>query len=76
MNPPMIRIWRFYEAPEEYRAGFSNDDVDWLAHVPAELLLGGITWLENSTGAGGFGPCSVENMMQGDGSMVYVGYHS
>lgn len=38
MSVPPILVWRFYDAPEEYRAlsGHGGDE-DWLAFVPDEI---------------------------------------
>lgn len=39
---PPIKVWHFYDAPEEYRAlsGHGGDE-DWLAFVPDEV---GLDW--------------------------------
>lgn len=71
-----IRVWRFHEAPEEFRNAFSiQDDVDWLAFVPASYRNdydgGKPSWIEFGT----FGPCEVEERVLDSGT-IYAGYHA
>lgn len=69
----MIRVWRFYEAPEELQNLSRNGgDEDWLALVPASMERGYIPWLQQ----GPFGVCDVAEYSLPDGSVVYIGCHS
>ncbi len=71
MNP--IRVWRFEDAPEEFRRlSRCGGDEDWVAHVPAYLVESWIPWLEGS----GFGVCAVEAHRLADGSEVHIGAHA
>jgi len=70
-----IQIWRFEDAPEEYRKHFSEDDADWLAFVPNYLLKKEgdyIPFLEEGTS---FGCCRVEEVKIKEGKIL-VGYHA
>lgn len=70
MNKPCIRVWTYEDAPSEFR--ILHDDVDWIAHVPAELKHRYIGWL-NSTE---FGCCGVFDYELEDGSILKIATHS
>ena len=46
---PAIKVWQFYDAPEEYRKHFNSDDADWLALVPKEYRDEYIGWLDGGS---------------------------
>ena len=69
----MIRVWRFRDAPEEFRKlSKHGGDEDWLAHVPAEMAEDYIGWMET----GSFGACDVSEHKLDDGSVVRIGAHA
>lgn len=69
----MIRVWRFRDAPQEYRylSGHGGDE-DWVAFIPEEISGGWIGWAETGTP---FGCCDVEEHIV-DGGVVRIGAHS
>lgn len=71
----MIRVWRWEDAPEEFRAlsGHGGDE-DWIAHVPASLAGEWIDWLDDSGTP--FGCCDVSTHPLPDGSVVRIGAHA
>ena len=69
---PVIQVWQFDDAPDEYKNLFSCDDADWLALVPVEFKDAYIGWLECSE----FGCCKIRQEVLQDGSTIRVGYHS
>jgi hypothetical protein len=72
-DPMMIRVWRFDDAPEEFRelSGHGGDE-DWLAVVPGPLADEYIGWLDH----GPFGCCDISRHPLSDGSIVYIGAHA
>lgn len=69
---PVIAVWRFHEAPEQYQHLSTNGgDEDWLALVPFEMREAYIPWLEY----GPFGVCSIDRYEHADG-IVYIGSHA
>ncbi len=80
MSP--ISVWRFEHAPPELRdLSLHGGDEDWLAVVPAEMLITidgekhmpWIPWLESH---GPFGCAGVTEHEGPDGSRVYIGAHA
>ena len=69
---PAIKVWQFYDAPEEYRKHFNSDDADWLALIPKEYKDEYIGWLDG----GSFGCFYVERLLLECGDYLKVGYHS
>lgn len=73
-NPGGITVWRFADAPAEWRAlSPHGGDEDWLALVPAVLGGSWIPWLEDG---GPFGRCEVSIHLLSDGSRIYIGAHA
>lgn len=69
-----IQIWRFKEAPEEFRTlSDHGGDEDWLALIPPHLADEWIPWLEENTS---FGCFRVSKHKLPDGSVVKIGAHS
>jgi hypothetical protein len=70
-----IKVWRFNEAPAEYRELSCNGgDEDWVALVPAGFTYPEhVIWLEPGSA---FGCCDVERHAMPDGSFVYIGCHA
>jgi len=68
----MIKVWKFKDAPVEYRDLFEGSDADWLAFVPDSLCDEWINWLESGSA---FGCCDVVSQNV-EGGQVRVGYHS
>jgi hypothetical protein len=74
MNRQPISVWRFYDAPEEYRKLSDNGgDEDWLALVPPGYEDEYIGWLDSGRG---FGACEVSMHKLENGYTVYIGAHS
>ena len=72
MNELTIRVWRFYDAPEELRAlSQHGGDEDWLAVVPPALCCAWLPWLEGRQ----FGE-DVSTHALADGSRVYIAAHA
>jgi hypothetical protein len=77
----MIRIWYFYEAPEEFQklSGHGGDE-DYLMHVSADYQVSYLPELiaanDNSEIARVFGICDVSKHELKDGSTVYIGTHA
>jgi hypothetical protein len=71
VEPEPIRVWRFQDAPEEYRAlSQHGGDEDWIAYVPAYLANSYIPWLES----GSFGVCDIsEHKLRSIGDTIYIG---
>lgn len=76
MAESFVRIWKYSEAPEEFKTlslvkGMSvhGGKEDWLTHVPAQLV-GFIPWLEAKHGD------IVARHPLPDGSVVYIRAHS
>jgi len=69
----LIKIWRFWDAPEEYRK-LSNHggDEDWVAFVPDSLKDEYIGFLEEGTS---FGCCSVSEHSI-PGGTILIGAHA
>lgn len=70
-----IWVWRFEDAPEEYRKMSNNGgDEDWLAVVPPSFLKElWIPWLQEGSP---FGVCDVQIYTLETGHQVYIGSHS
>jgi hypothetical protein len=69
-----IRVWRFEDAPEEYRAlSEHGGDEDWVALVPAGLADEYLGWLEKGSA---FGYYDVQIARLPDGSEVRIGAHA
>jgi len=68
-----IRIWRFYDAPQEYQ-GLSTyyGDEDWVAFVPDSLKDEYIGFLEEGSS---FGCCSVSEHSI-PGGTILIGAHA
>lgn len=66
-----IKVWKFSDAPEEYRKHFYEDDADWLAVVPKKYACRRISWLDGEQ----FGCCHTEEIIKGN-EVVKVGYHA
>ena len=68
----MIRVWPFYEAPEELQAlSEHGGDEDWLALVPVSFGDTWLPWLEGRQ----FGKDVTEHLRP-DGSRVFISAHS
>lgn len=67
-----IRVWRFCEAPGEYRRlSDHGGDEDWVALVPHAMAGQYINWLE----FGPFGVCETSEHVHPDG-VVFIGAHA
>lgn len=74
--PRMIKVWRFEDAPEEYRKLSENGgDEDWLALIPAEMSNEYIGWCDPVIGTD-FGCCDISDYKLPDGSLVRIGSHA
>ena len=70
----MIRVWRFHDAPQEWRdLSEHGGDEDWLAHVPRILVHDYMPWMNEQSG---FGCCEVSEHFLPDGSLVRIGAHA
>jgi len=69
-----ILVWRFEDAPPEYKVfSVNGGDQDWLARVPAHMQgQEDIGWLESPA----FGAYDVEKFVLPDGGVLYIGSHS
>ena len=68
----MIRVWPFYEAPEELQAlSEHGGDEDWLALVPPTLISEWLPWLEGRN----FGNDVTFHQLP-DGSRVFISAHA
>lgn len=73
MSNPIL-VYRFDDAPEEYRKMSEHGgDEDWLAIVPASLADDDIWWAETGTP---FGCCHVSQDRLADGRRVLIGAHA
>lgn len=71
---PMISVWRWQDAPQEYRdLSPHGGDEDWVAHIPVELVEIWIPWMDGGTE---FGCCEVSTHDMPDGSQIRIGAHS
>lgn len=72
----MIRVWSFYDAPQEFRdLSPHGGDEDWLAFIPAAVLLADgdyIPWMESG---GSFGCCDVSRHAV-PGGQIRIGAHA
>lgn len=69
-----IRVWPFYDAPEEYQKLTPHGgDEDWLAVIPASYKGPRPMWMDDGTA---FGCCDVSEHALPDGSRVFIGAHS
>ena len=76
MSDRTIRVWRWDDAPQEYRELSPHcGDEDWVALIPAALNVNGhyVPWCEDGTA---FGRCHVSEHDLPDGSQVRIGAHS
>lgn len=69
---PVIKVWRFHEAPEEYRRlSQHGGDEDWLALVPDSMAQEYIRWIEE---------CNFDNSVSREtlpsGEVVVIGAHA
>ena len=77
-----IKVWRYYDAPEELRKlSPHGGDEDWLALIPADMESE--TWVEFATNSEysnpasrAFGCCDISEHRLEDGSLVRIGAHS
>ena len=68
-----VTVWKFEEAPEDYRAlSQHGGDEDWLAFVPNPLKDEWIGWMQEGTS---FGCCSVTEYPV-IGGVVRIGAHA
>lgn len=68
-----IKVWRFEDAPEEYRKlSEHGGDEDWLAFVPGSLSREYIGWMQPGSS---FGICDVSEH-DVDGGIVFIGAHA
>ena len=72
MSKP-IQIWKFSDAPEEYRKHFNSDDADWLALIPKEYKEEYIGFLDTGSA---FGYFHLDKLLLECGDYLKVGYHS
>jgi hypothetical protein len=73
MSEPIL-IWRFHDAPEEYRnLSEHGGDEDWIAVLPAAMAGAWIPWLESGSS---FGCCDVSEHPLPDGRKVLIGAHA
>jgi len=77
MNSP-IQVWRFDDAPEEYKKlSPHGGDEDWLALVPENLIDQCIDWMDpNSGNSQGFGCCDISRHKLKNGDEVRIGAHA
>lgn len=69
-----VRVWRFYDAPEELKElSEHGGDEDWLALIPPSMAEDYFAWMEDGSA---FGCCSVSEHKLADGSLVKIGAHS
>ena len=69
-----IRVWRFYEAPQEWQdLSPHGGDEDWLAHVPERMADQYIGWMEDGSR---FGCHFVSEHRLEDGSVIRIGAHA
>lgn len=70
-----IRIWRWEDAPSEFKIAGNGGDEDWLALIPPTLADEYIPWLEEGTS---FGCCTVVEREHPEmpGWIVKVGCHA
>lgn len=67
-----IQVWRFKDAPEEYRKLSTNGgDEDWVAFVPDTLKDDWIGWMESPS----FGCCCVDEYPI-QGGIIRIGCHA
>jgi hypothetical protein len=68
----MIKVWRWDDAPQEYRALSRHaGDEDYIALVPAALAHDPPIWLDVAP----FTIFDVETYPLGDGSIIYISAH-
>lgn len=69
-----IKIWPFYDAPEEYRSlSTHGGDEDWLALLPPFYKDQYIPWMEEGSS---FGCCEVSEHTLPNGYIVKIGAHA
>lgn len=74
MKTRAIQVWRWKDAPQEFRAlSQHGGDEDWVALVPKELADYPISWMEDGTA---FGWCSVDSHTLESGDVVRIGAHA
>lgn len=68
-----VKVWRFDDAPEEYRKLSTNaGDEDWIAFVPDSLSTVNFWWMDEGTP---FGYCHVDDFPV-EGGYICIGSHS
>lgn len=67
----MIKIWKYNDAPEQYRELSSGHYADWIAFIPSEMVLDDIPWMEPYSS---FGRISVEQFTV-MGGCVRIGHN-
>ncbi len=74
MSAEPIKVWRFDDAPEEYRAlSEHGGDEDWVALLPPGYVDDYIGWMEDGSS---FGCCNVSSHTLPDGWQVRIGAHA
>lgn len=74
--PNHIRVWKFYDAPEELQAlSQHGGDEDWLALIPPKYCGDWIGWMESGTS---FGVCHVSRHTHPElpGFEIRIGAHA
>ena len=75
-KPNHIRVWRFYDAPDELKQLSTNGgDEDWVALIPPKFADDYISWMEPG---GPFGCCDVNEYTHPElpEYVVRIGCHS
>lgn len=73
MSENYIKVWTFYDAPEEYKKLSRNGgDEDHVAFVPSHLEDRYYKFLEDGTA---FGCCCVDEY-EVEGGKIYIGAHA
>lgn len=68
-----IKVWRFEDAPEEYRKLSTNGgDEDWLALIPHAQANDYISWTES----GGFDACQDPSTYYHADGIIKIGAHA
>lgn len=72
LEHPAILVWRFSDAPDEYKKLSHHDgDEDWVAVVPREYAAQWIGWIDSQM----FGVCDTSSHELENGSKVFIGAH-
>jgi hypothetical protein len=77
MSIESIKIWEFYDAPEEFQnMSISGGDEDWLVLIPPNYTTKYLPFLECEH----FGCCSIDKIKIAEGNykgyIVLIGTHS